>query len=113
MCKGCCGQIPDGRATQALSHFAEVGADIMMDPLMNPWDLLPLVPVIRGAGGVITAWDGGDVVKADSCLAASPKIDAQALANIRALYGNDGVFPSSLLTSGRSAEATERFPPVA
>src|SRR5665811_2374489 len=33
---------------------AAARADIMIDPIMNPWDLIPLVPVIRGAGGVIT-----------------------------------------------------------
>jgi histidinol phosphatase-like enzyme (inositol monophosphatase family) len=37
--------------------------DIMLDPFMKPWDILPLVPVIRGAGGVITTWAGGDPVQ--------------------------------------------------
>lgn len=60
--------------------LAAGGADIMTDPIMNPWDLLPLVPVIRGAGGVITAWDGSDVLKADSCLAAAPALHAKTLA---------------------------------
>jgi fructose-1,6-bisphosphatase/inositol monophosphatase family enzyme len=36
--------------------------DIMVDPAMKPWDILPLIPVIRGAGGVITTWQGGDPV---------------------------------------------------
>lgn len=33
-------------------------ADIMVDPIMNAWDLLPLIPCIEGAGGRITNWQG-------------------------------------------------------
>ena len=34
-------------------------ADLVVDPIMNPWDIAALVPVIRGAGGVITDGEGG------------------------------------------------------
>lgn len=46
-------------------------ADIMVDPIMNAWDLLALVPVIEGAGGVISGWQGDDAVSATSCVAAN------------------------------------------
>lgn len=36
------------------------GADIMTDPVMNFWDRAALVPIIHGAGGRITDWQGGD-----------------------------------------------------
>ena len=39
-------------------------ADIMCDPIMNPWDVAALIPVVRGAGGVITDWQGHDPGKA-------------------------------------------------
>jgi myo-inositol-1(or 4)-monophosphatase len=55
-------------------------ADIMCDPIMSPWDIQALVPVIRGAGGVITDWHGGDPVKADSIVAAGPGLHAQVIA---------------------------------
>ena len=55
-------------------------ADIMCDPIMNPWDIQALVPVIRGAGGVITDWMGGDPVKADSIVAAGPGLHARVIA---------------------------------
>lgn len=55
-------------------------ADAMMDPIMNPWDLLPLIPVIEGAGGVITTWDGGDAATGSSALAAGPRLHAELLA---------------------------------
>lgn len=46
-------------------------ADIMLDPIMNSWDLLPLIPIIRGADGVITTWDGGDPLNGTSIVAAN------------------------------------------
>ncbi len=45
------------------------GAHIMGDPIMNPWDLLALVPIIEGAGGRITDWQGNDPVSGTSALA--------------------------------------------
>jgi len=59
---------------------ASGGADIMVDPIMNPWALLALVPIIRGAGGVITDWQGGDPVVGNSIIASNPVIHPQVLA---------------------------------
>lgn len=33
-------------------------AEIMLDPLMNPWDCAPLLPILREAGGHFTDWSG-------------------------------------------------------
>jgi myo-inositol-1(or 4)-monophosphatase len=55
-------------------------ADIMCDPIMNPWDIAALIPVIRGAGGVITDWQGRDPVNATSIVAAVPGLHAQVIA---------------------------------
>ena len=55
-------------------------ADIMLDPIMNPWDIQALIPIVRGAGGVITDWTGSDPVKADSIVAASPQLHPQVIA---------------------------------
>ncbi|MFO1526643.1 MAG: inositol monophosphatase family protein [Turneriella sp.] len=54
-------------------------ADIMIDPVMNPWDIMAVVPVVRGAGGVVTDFAGGDAVSAKSLVAASPLLHAQVL----------------------------------
>jgi histidinol phosphatase-like enzyme (inositol monophosphatase family) len=58
--------------------------DAMTDPIMNPWDIQALVPVIRGAGGVITDWQGKDPVKADSIVAAGPELHPQLIAALNA-----------------------------
>jgi myo-inositol-1(or 4)-monophosphatase len=41
-------------------------ADVIFDPVMNLWDIAALVPVIRGAGGVITDARGGAAYPATS-----------------------------------------------
>ena len=58
---------------------ATARADIMIDPIMNPWDLIPLVPVIQGAGGVITTWEGNDPVHGNSAVASTPALHRQVL----------------------------------
>ncbi len=55
-------------------------ADVMCDGVAhNAWDVLPLVPIIRGAGGIITDWTGGEVGDGKSCLATSPRLHRLAL----------------------------------
>jgi myo-inositol-1(or 4)-monophosphatase len=58
---------------------ASGGADIMLDPTMNPWDILPLVPIIQGANGVITAWTGTDASQGDSCVAANKALHPKVM----------------------------------
>lgn len=58
-------------------------ADIALDPIMNPWDLLPLIPVVQGAGGVITGWNGGSAAKAASCVAAGPDLHAEIISALQ------------------------------
>lgn len=47
-------------------------ADIMIDPIMSIWDTAALVPIIKGAGGIITDYNGEDPMKSDCVIAASP-----------------------------------------
>lgn len=54
-------------------------ADIAVDPIMEVWDIQALIPIIRGAGGIITAWDGSDPVNANSTVAASPALHKQVI----------------------------------
>jgi myo-inositol-1(or 4)-monophosphatase len=46
-------------------------ADICVDPIMNPWDIAALVPIMRGAGGTITDWHGGAPYPAESTVASA------------------------------------------
>lgn len=55
--------------------------DIMIDPVMNPWDSLPLIPILRGAGVTVTDYHGNDPVKhPESMAAAAPGIHKEVIA---------------------------------
>jgi myo-inositol-1(or 4)-monophosphatase len=54
-------------------------ADIMCDPIMSPWDIAALIPVIRGAGGIITDWQGEEAMGAASIVAAHPANHARVI----------------------------------
>ncbi len=54
-------------------------ADIMLDARMAPWDILPVIPVVRGAGAKITTFTGGDPVKGDSGVTAHPSVQEEVL----------------------------------
>ncbi len=54
-------------------------ADVMLDPILSPWDLLPLIPVMRGAGAVITDWQGKPAETGTSAVACNPHLHRQLL----------------------------------
>jgi myo-inositol-1(or 4)-monophosphatase len=33
--------------------------DLVIETELKPHDIVPLIPIIRGAGGIVTSWDGG------------------------------------------------------
>lgn len=60
-------------------------ADLMVDPIMNPWDLLPIEPIMRGAGAIMTTWDGepANHLRANSGIACSAEIHPEVLRILR------------------------------
>ena len=42
-------------------------AEIMLDPILNPWDIMALIPILRGSGAVITDWRGDNPAKGSTC----------------------------------------------
>jgi myo-inositol-1(or 4)-monophosphatase len=59
------GRHHDGPAFEALARRAHA----MLDPVLSPWDIMAIVPVVEGAGGRITDWHGGDPVSGASLVA--------------------------------------------
>ena len=49
-------------------------ADIMIDPIMSIWDSNALIPIINGAGGIITDYKGNDAVNGTSIVASNSAI---------------------------------------
>ena len=56
----------------------------MFDPVLKPWDICALVPVIEGAGGRATAIDGSDPVNGTDMLASSGALHEELLKLIAA-----------------------------
>jgi myo-inositol-1(or 4)-monophosphatase len=59
--------------------FATGFADIMIDPIMSLWDTCALLPIVIGAGGIITDYHGGDAMRGNSIVAAAPEIHQQVI----------------------------------
>lgn len=54
--------------------------DLVVETALNAYDIQALIPIVRGAGGVITSWDGGDPSLGGSAIAAGdPRVHEQAL----------------------------------
>src|SRR5438034_3152346 len=48
--------------------------DLVIATELKPHDIVPLVPIITGAGGVLTAWDGGPALSGGRVLAAGDRV---------------------------------------
>ncbi len=44
--------------------------DLVIEDGLNAYDIVALIPIIEGAGGVVTTWDGGDASGGGSIIAA-------------------------------------------
>ena len=55
-------------------------ADLVIEAGLKPHDIVALIPIVEGAGGIITTWDGGDAAKGGAIVAAGDRrVHAQAL----------------------------------
>jgi myo-inositol-1(or 4)-monophosphatase len=61
-------------------QLATGGADIMIDARMKDWDIMALVPIVEGAGGRVSDWQGRDPVGSDSLVASAAPIHDAVLA---------------------------------
>jgi myo-inositol-1(or 4)-monophosphatase len=46
----------------------------MIDPIMSVWDKMALIPIVRGAGGIITDCNGNEPESGTNILAATPQL---------------------------------------
>ena len=60
--------------------LATGAADLMLDPRLGYWDVAAIVPVIEGAGGVVSSWNGGDPLAEPSLIASAGALHPIALA---------------------------------
>ncbi len=54
--------------------------DIAMDADLKPYDIAALIPIVEGAGGIVSTWEGAPAAEGgDVIAAASPALHAEAL----------------------------------
>jgi myo-inositol-1(or 4)-monophosphatase len=59
--------------------------DLVIESNLKPYDIVALIPVIQGAGGIVTTWDGGDAASGGAIIAAGDKgVHDAALEMLRA-----------------------------
>lgn len=54
-------------------------ADIMIDPIMSVWDSMALIPIVNGAGGMITDYQGNDASIGNSIVASNKEIHSEVI----------------------------------
>jgi myo-inositol-1(or 4)-monophosphatase len=47
--------------------------DLVIETGLNAYDIVALIPIVEGAGGVVTNWEGGDPAKGGSIVAAGDR----------------------------------------
>ena len=58
--------------------------DLVIETELKPYDVLPLIPIISGAGGIITSWEGGPAKDGGRIVAAGDaRVHAAALALLK------------------------------
>ncbi len=59
--------------------------DLVVETELKPYDILALIPIITGAGGIVTAWDGGPAIEGGRIIAAGDsRTHAAAMALLQA-----------------------------
>ena len=53
------------------SHLAEGRVDIVIQCSNKIWDIHPIIPIVKAAGGYLTTWDNKDAVNAGNILVSS------------------------------------------
>ena len=53
------------------SHFAEGKVDAVLQCSNKIWDIHPLIPIIKAAGGIVSTWHNEDATKAGNIICSS------------------------------------------
>ena len=56
------------------SHLAEGRVDVVIQCSNKIWDIHPIIPIVKAAGGIISTWDNKDGVNAGNILITTNKI---------------------------------------
>lgn len=69
-----------GADCYAYCMLASGQLDLVVEAGLQPYDIVALIPIVEGAGGVITSWDGGPATQGGRIVAAGdPRLHEAAL----------------------------------
>ena len=72
----------------AFAMLAAGHVDCVVESSVQPYDVVALIPVVEGAGGIMTSWDGGDASKGGDVVACGDKrLHEEVLARLGAAGG--------------------------
>jgi myo-inositol-1(or 4)-monophosphatase len=57
----------------AYAMVAAGHVDLVIENGLKPYDIVALIPIIEGAGGIVTSWDGGDPTRGGAIIAAGDR----------------------------------------
>ncbi|MFC1526918.1 histidinol-phosphatase [Candidatus Latescibacterota bacterium] len=57
-------------------------AEAMLDPVMNPWDCAPLLPILQEAGGTFTDWQGRATIHGGDAVATNGRLRDAILSSL-------------------------------
>ena len=61
-------------------------ADLVVETSLKPWDIQALIPIVQGAGGSVSTWDGGDANEGGNIVAScDTRLHAQTLELIQSI----------------------------
>lgn len=63
-------------------------AEVMVDPIVNPWDVAAVAPVIEEAGGKFTSWAGRFDIRAGHCFGSNGLVHEHVLSRLSP-YSNE------------------------
>jgi histidinol-phosphatase len=58
-------------------------AEVMIDPIVNPWDIAAVAPVIVEAGGRFTTWSGEYNIRESHCVGSNGLVHDQVLQHLK------------------------------
>ena len=56
------------------SHFVEGKIDVVLQCSNKIWDIHPLIPIIKAAGGYVSTWNNENAIKAGNIICSANKI---------------------------------------
>ena len=62
-----------GADCYAYCMLAAGHVDLVIESGLKPYDIAALIPIIEGAGGIVTTWSGGSAAQGGAIVAAGDK----------------------------------------